>query len=377
MIDLVCTVNKNYIQHLCATLASVLINTNENIHIHILNNDFLDEDKITVKHALRRFKLAEFSFYTVEDSLLTDIQVKAEHLTIQTLYRLLVAELLPNNIDKAIYLDCDLIVEEDIRLLYNIDLEDYYVGATCFLQFEQATKLELENVTDYLSAGVLLINLKKWRNNNFWAICKEYALKNPEKIVYGDQDILNGVLRGEWKKFGLEWNYTTDIPGRNDVYKYHLGPSSVNIAMKNPTIIHYIGGLKPWHAFNKHTYKSRYFHYLDQIDYTYKKFPEIDILKKKTVVLFGASVLGISTLEQLKQMNIEVHYFCDNDSSKWKKDYYSTTIISPNELMKCRNVAIIITSMYEKEISHQLVELGFNENIDWFKLTKLEKLPVE
>ncbi|MBM6997256.1 glycosyltransferase family 8 protein [Paenibacillus sp. DXFW5] len=377
MIHLVCAANRDYKQHMCAMLASVILNTTEQLSIHILNNDFLEVDKKYITEMFCEYSSVDLYYYTVKDDILAGINIIAEHLTIQTLYRLLAPILLPKDINKVLYLDCDVIVEDDISKLYAIDLEDYHLAATNELSYEMIKLLELERDTYYFNAGVILINLKKWREEDFWLTCRTYALTHPDKLVYGDQDILNGVLRGNWKRFHLKWNSTTNFSFFEDQYSKHFGIGEVEQAVSTPSIIHYIGRYKPWYVFCSHPYQERYFHYLDEINYSYVKYPELVFLGQQTekkIVLFGASVAGATNLEKFKQYGVDVAYFCDNSPDKWNTFFNGVKVLSPREIMELENIVIFITSMYVKEISQQLSGLGLVENQDFFELTSIWRL---
>lgn len=376
MINIACTANRTYLQHLTAMLSSVFFNTKAQVTVYVLNNDFTNEDKILLVNLFESYNNVRFEFYTIDDQVLSGINVVAEHLTIQTLYRLLVAKLLPTNIDKVLYLDCDLIIESDIQELYSLDIEDYYVAATNELSYRLANLLELEDVRHYFNAGVMLINLKKWRDNDFWSVCRAFALANSEKIIYGDQDILNGVLRGKWKRFELKWNFTTNQVFRQHNYEYYFGEQEVHQSISHPSIIHYIGGMKPWYGFSTHPNRSRYFYYLDKVQYSYVKFPELEYLKKQSIILFGASVQGLTNLEKLRQFGVEAAYFCDNSNQKWEQNYYNVKVISPMEISNIPNTIVLITSMYHQEISKQLKELGMEENKDFCNVDEIWKLKI-
>lgn len=377
MLHVVCAANRTYLQHLSAMLASVFLNTNEKLTVHILNNNFTNEDKRLIANVLGPHHDVQFEFYTIEEEVLSDINVAAEHLTIQTLYRLLVANLLPESIDKVLYLDSDIIVEADIQDLYNIDLEDYYVAATNEISFKLTKLLRLADLKHYFNAGVMLINLKKWRETDFWSQCKEFAIHNADKIIYGDQDILNGYLQGKWKRIELKWNYSTAIRNKKEIYAYFFAQDEVDAAINYPAIIHYIGGMKPWNVFSDHPDKSRYFHYLDRVQYPYIKYPEIKLLKSKNVVLFGAGALGIAFLERLTQLGIEVTAFCDNSPQKWNTKFYNIRVIAPEDLLKLPDTIVFITSMYHAEISDQLLKLGMIENKQFCEVNSIWKLNFE
>ncbi|MEW9093556.1 MAG: TDP-N-acetylfucosamine:lipid II N-acetylfucosaminyltransferase [Clostridiaceae bacterium] len=84
--------------------------------------------------------------------------------------------------------------------------------------------------------------------------------------------------------------------------------------------------------------------------------------KKEKVILFGASKMGEAAYVLLKD-NYDIVYFCDNDKNKWKKNFCGVEIISPESLKQddLKNIEIIITSMYYKEIGKQLESIGIQD----------------
>lgn len=95
-------------------------------------------------------------------------------------------------------------------------------------------------------------------------------------------------------------------------------------------------------------------------------------LKNKKVVLFGASNYGKDFyMGELKRNNIDIIAFSDNDKNKWGKLFYGVNVVSPKQLNELNFDIIIITSMYFKEISNQLIML----NIDIKKIATV-KLPI-
>lgn len=100
--------------------------------------------------------------------------------------------------EKLIYLDCDIIVRHSIAKLYDIDIEDYLLGAVYHndkLSVNNGAfkRLHIPVEQGYFNAGVLLINLKKWREEHIYEKSIEFLRNNSESIVNHDQDVLNVV----------------------------------------------------------------------------------------------------------------------------------------------------------------------------------------
>lgn len=84
--------------------------------------------------------------------------------------------------------------------------------------------------------------------------------------------------------------------------------------------------------------------------------------KNKLIILFGASTFGARIIEKLKTRGAKVDFICDNDHMKWGTNFYNIKVISPLELIKYKESAIIlISSQFVKEISFQLFSMGFKQ----------------
>ena len=118
-IHIVVCINDAYSQHCAATIASIFINNkNEVIKIHVIT------DYISKKNQSRLEKIAfnfnqQIQFYTFNNSTLNRWPCFKDgmppHVTIQTYYRLFIPQILPLNIKKTFYLDCDLLVLHPLR----------------------------------------------------------------------------------------------------------------------------------------------------------------------------------------------------------------------------------------------------------------------
>jgi lipopolysaccharide biosynthesis glycosyltransferase len=171
--------------------------------------------------------------------------------------RLLVAELL-KDIDKIIYLDCDTIVLSDLKELFMTDIENYYIAAVEDAGHKYNIKYYSEfykNFKIYINAGVLLINLKLWRENNILTKLINSIEENKEKIMLGDQDAINLVCKDKIKVLDFSYNLQT-----NAFYIKNLLSSKIERdfkrALNNPKIVHYSVNNKPW---NSHTHLKKYF----------------------------------------------------------------------------------------------------------------------
>jgi lipopolysaccharide biosynthesis glycosyltransferase len=244
-IHIVVATNNKYVKHLAVMLTSLFEQTNRPISLYVIDGNLSSENKQKLHNALKSFQV-ELAFLTVEDSLFQDVVVRY-HLSKETYYRIAIPALLPKDVRKVLYLDCDLIVKEDIANLWDVNIEKYHLGAVQIpgkvLRFEE---LSIPESAGYFNAGVLLINLKKWRDNQTSEKVLHYMRKNPEKLKFMDQDALNAVLHEKWLKLDPKWNY--------QVHRSHH-------QRFDPAIIHYTTDKKPWNSWHNPKFKDEYLKY--------------------------------------------------------------------------------------------------------------------
>ena len=193
------------------------------------------------------------------------------HITEETFYRFFIPEVLPF-LEKILYLDCDLIVQNDLNDLYNTDVDNYCLAAVynptsanSLVQRRDVLKLDLSR---YFNAGVLLINIKKWLEDDIAQQCLDKLNSiQPKDLLCLDQDILNIVCSGKVLLLDKKWNFM-----------WHLEPacyaSDANDKY-NFNILHFSSGKKPWvypqhplsHYFWKHAIKSVFYEEILQRQY--------------------------------------------------------------------------------------------------------------
>ncbi|MFB9278562.1 glycosyltransferase family 8 protein [Cohnella cellulosilytica] len=177
------------------------------------------------------------------------------HLSPATYCKILVPELLRRySIDKVLYLDCDVIVLGDLTPIWQEDLRGYALAAIEDIGGQCRKKaLAIPSSSPYFNAGVLLFNLRRWREEHLTDRVLAYAAEHGERLLFHDQDALNAVLHGEWLELPPEWNLQSNM----------LTANARKAGSEEPIVVHYTGVSKPWHYDNVHPYRSEYYHYLN------------------------------------------------------------------------------------------------------------------
>lgn len=255
----------NFAQHLGVTICSLFENnTGYNFNIYVIDGGISDENKKRLSYLEKKYNFS--IIYLVPDNKLFENVYISGHISKATYYRLSIGELLPKSVDKIIYLDCDIVVIGKIIEMWNIDIDNNILGAVTEKGFVDFAKLGIDSKENYFNAGILLINLKKWRKQEIGRKCFDFIKNDYDKIVLHDQDTLNGVLRGNWKKLDSRFNMMVQDKK----------------IILNPVIIHYNSWVKPWNYLCNHPQKYLYYKYLHLIpwrDYR-PRFPSlIEIIK--------------------------------------------------------------------------------------------------
>ena len=138
--------------------------------------------------------------------------------------------------------------------LENKDLLFLYAVNHQFIDsdLDRLRKLGLQG-NKYFNAGIMLINLKKWRDMNISKTLIDFAEKYNEQLILWDQDVLNLVFNNKWGELDFSYN------------AFELTQMSI----LDYKIIHYTGSSKPWHFRNKHPYKKLFWKYLYKTPFYY------------------------------------------------------------------------------------------------------------
>lgn len=254
--------SENFVPYLSVATQSIVENAcaSRRYDIIVLTRDISPASMITLTRQVKSDNVG-IGFLDV-DAALGDIELPHHgHFRPETYYRLLAPQLLPN-VDKAIYLDSDLIVEKDIAGLFDVDVTGYPLAATrdadTIGQIEgyDATvgpylknELGMRDPHDYFQAGVLLMNLAELRRT---VSPEEFlALSTQRMWRWLDQDVLNRVVNGNYVRVHMRWNYLMDWQHLRRTHIVSNAPADVRAeyeeAAADPAIIHFAGpDNRPW-----------------------------------------------------------------------------------------------------------------------------------
>ena len=288
VINIVFAVNNVYVKFLSVTLISLIKNTDKYIRCFILENEHeLDKANKDKLEELKKIKDFAIEYVKIDTKNFSYFKRAAKHISMETNFRLLIASLLPESVEKCIYLDSDLIAIDDIDKLWSQDVSNDYIGAV------------LTPPVGF-NAGVLVINVKKWREDNIEKQFFAYAEQNMEKLRSVDQELINHICGEKIKSLSSSFNYNPKFPD-----------DSQNLKEK-PVIVHWAGTQKPW--INRELYGSvEFWNYAQESSfYDEIKDPKIYLFKKNIVLslkFFGYCFLNFITLNQVAILKKEFYKY--------------------------------------------------------------------
>lgn len=264
-VNILCATDDNYAA-LCGIMLSSLLENNGDILFNIfILTEGLDEEKKDKYCSLEEKYNAKITILQVNKSQFEKCPLWAgDHLSVAAYYRLMAPELLPQEVDKVLYLDCDIIIHGSIKTLWSEDVREYAIGAVLDAQFyneEFYERLNIPKESRYFNSGVMLMNLKYWRCNNVTERCFDCINKNRQILKYHDQDTLNLVLKDETKLLPIKYNLQSPFLMQGLQERYSCIRNEIRLAIEKPIIIHYIGGGKPWLGLSFHPFRAVFFKY--------------------------------------------------------------------------------------------------------------------
>ncbi len=247
----------NYINLLIVALTSIVVNSQSDIHCYILTTGLSQENRENIAK-INELNTPRFTFeiITIAEDDFKEFP-KVRKLGLMTNARLKIHQFIPN-LDKLLYLDCDIIALKDIKECFEHQFDDNQLFAACmdYVSPQKAERIKIK-YHDYFNAGILLMNLQKMREIDF-SLCCNCCLTNNELTIKNDQDLLNVVTNYAnltWLRMDAKWNTFGDISFRK-VKKTKLYSKELYLikdALANPSIIHYTG-IKPL----SYNYRARF-----------------------------------------------------------------------------------------------------------------------
>ncbi|SEA51778.1 Lipopolysaccharide biosynthesis protein, LPS:glycosyltransferase [Prevotella sp. tc2-28] len=270
-LHVVLATDDNYAEFVSVVIVSILHNNKqfESIHIHLLANGVCPENI----EKLRRHLPTDKGVLHVYD--ISDLQQRLgievpNTIALSAYARLFMADILPYNLERVLYLDCDVVVSGNIQDFWTVPLGNNLIAGVRDTLPNSSAKNDvgLANDAEYLNSGVLLINLKLWREEKTRQKFVDFLYAHNGHVHHHDQGIINAVCNGRKYVVHPCYNLTSNflshpfqmlVKTNNPFYTAR----EVNEAKANPAIIHFTQGFynRPWIANSNHPFKEVYLNF--------------------------------------------------------------------------------------------------------------------
>ena len=280
---IVLAANYAYVEQVMTTIKSICYH-NRSIRFYLINNDFPNEWMKQLNKRLEKFDSEIINCRVTSEQILrykTDISYTV-------FLRYFVTDFVKE--DKALYLDCDLVVTKNLDDLFATDLQNYPLAAVRDFGGRVYFGQEIFN------AGVLLINNVLWKKDNMTQRLIDLTNEWHDKVNQADQSILNMLFENRWLELDFDYNHIV-IHERFANYRFPNG-------QEYPGIIHYLSERKPWQVHAGQTYRDVWWYYHDMEWTELGKNHHLHSLEKLHLypIKFPFSCLIYTASDQIEQL---------------------------------------------------------------------------
>lgn len=270
-ITLAVSTNNHYVIMLAALLKSIEENhrTGEIIDVWIIEDTVSDSNKKKLKNSVSE-KIFTLNWISSKKVVPKGMNLPLDHNSypLNIFMRLFIPHFISPEIDKVLYMDVDMIMLYEISKLWNTNLNNYILAAVtdsiCVHiknNIANYRELNLPPMAKYFNSGLLLINTKKWRENNITEKVIDTVNRNRKYTQFSDQYGLNVNVVGQWLELDPLWNYYA--------HGDHISPYVIHFYHRKPFYKSY---------FNSSYYQDIFYRYLNKTEW--KNTPKVGELKR-------------------------------------------------------------------------------------------------
>jgi len=299
----------------------------------IVPKELSSNNRNLIKKVCDLYSNSQLNFITFSDEL-TGIESKIEHISTVAYYRLLLHKYI-TDFDICIWLDSDTVICSDVSELVSYDIKENYIAGVKASSYQlinpdkHCKRLGIPSVKSYINSGVLIMNLKKLREDSMENIFWQLAKNNYDTI---DQDVFNVACFGKIFHLHFKYNFQPSRLYEANENIFNMFPlSEIKQAYENPIVVHFLDKVKPWQDSNndfKECWFSNYIKLTEiisefkgfySIEKKTKQEIDINIINSKNLVLYGAGYRGNDILAFLRYMNI------NNPNEIWDRSFEKIT----------------------------------------------------
>ena len=259
------------------SIVSLLENSKDadEINIYVIDVGVSDEHKKWLKEIVERYHRTLVWLEKLDIEKLSGTQIDVGRWHISTFSRLFLSYILPGDVKKIIYIDCDMIIRHSLKTLWDMDMEgSWCMSADDCRGSKYRDEIGIDPQSIYTNNGLMVIDLKAWKDNNVEQLFVDFIKKYNGDITYMDQGVLNGVFQPlhKVKLLPISFNaqtacYDLGYLGmdacRKPVWAY--SKEEFECGIKDPTVVHFtscfMSETRPWYKKDKHPYREEFLKY--------------------------------------------------------------------------------------------------------------------
>jgi len=260
-------IDANYAPHMAVVVASIIANSpNARFRFMILNDGIPKAEQLKLESVAQGHI---FDWCCMDDLRILSLKTKT-HVSRASYYRIAIPTVAPENAERVIYLDSDIVVIGDLVDLWKSDLEGKSIGAVFDINVDSvdfAKRWDLApSRLNYFNAGILVLDLKKIRAENKINDAFDLLASQWDKLVYDDQCLLNVLYWNDWKLLDPVWNFQRNMILPNLEQTSFATPEEIPSG-RRPKIVHFTQTNKPWSVDAYHPFVWLYYKYLRRTPY--------------------------------------------------------------------------------------------------------------
>ncbi len=259
------------------SIASLLENSKDvvEINVYVIDMGISDQNVERLEELVNRYERKLFFLEKLNIEKLTGTHIDVGRWHISTFSRLFLLHVLPEDMKKVIYIDCDMIIRHSLKELWEMDMEGTWAMSADDCRGKMyRTNIGITEDSIYTNNGLMVIDLEAWKENNVERMFIDFIKKYNGDITYMDQGVLNGVFQPlkKVKLLPISYNaqtacYDLGYDGlqvcRNPVWAYTKEEFERDIA--DPVVVHFttcfLSGTRPWIIGDKHRYQPEFIKY--------------------------------------------------------------------------------------------------------------------
>lgn len=289
MINVMYAADNNYAEIMGVSILSLIENNiEENLRFFLIEDEISEENINRLREMIEGYKKQVVFIKKPDIRKKVGVELKTLRWSDSAYSRLFLGELFSEypEIEKILYLDCDTIIVGKVRPLWETDISEY-LGAACLECMSNMHKriVGAKPKDNYINTGMLLLNVKRWIQEDIQNMEADFIRKYHGKTEYVDQGVINGTVSNRFKLVSPRYNLTAlayDFSYEEmQIYRkpsFGYSKEEWQDAVNNPVVIHFTTSflsIRPWYEGSKHPYAKEWKRIHDLTPWSDKPYREL------------------------------------------------------------------------------------------------------